>query len=132
MSTTIFPDGKPGMGSTDFNIQVRIADRIADDFKRPSRSKDSKGAGNRNPSGSRKSSSCPHQILFGNAHVKIPFRSDGLEVIRFCRSTQIGFQDDDFRVFIDFSLENIAICGTSSCPHYASPPSSFNACAHCS
>ena len=98
----VFADTEAGMSGTDFDIEPRQADGVANLFKRPARAEDGKGAGQGNLAASGKAGSRPHHILFGNAHVEVAFRRDLLKSDGPRRRAQVGVEDDDLWIFIQF------------------------------
>ena len=76
MGGTVFTDGKPGVSGADLDVEIRIADRIADDFKSPSGREDRKAAGEDGFSRSGETGRHAHHVRFRDAGIEMPFRAD--------------------------------------------------------
>ena len=102
MGRPVFADAEAGVGRTDLDVELWQADGVANLFKGPTRAEDGKSAGQGNLAAGGEARRRAHHILFRNAHIEIAFRRYLFKSNRPRRRTQVGVEDDNPRIFIQF------------------------------
>ena len=91
-----------GMGRTDFDVEPRQADGVANLFKSTACTENSKGTGQGNLAASRKARCRTHHILFRNTHIEIALWRHFLKSHGPRRRTEIRVEDNNPGIFIQF------------------------------
>lgn len=102
MGRPVFADTEAGVGRADLDVELWQADGVANLFKGPTRAEDSKGTGQGNLAASGEARCRAHHILFRNAHIEIAFRRYLFKSNRPRRRTEVGVEDDNPWIFIQF------------------------------
>ncbi len=95
----VLADRDAGVGRADLDRQAGVADRVADNLKRPPGGKHRKGGGENGHAGGGKARRDAHHVRFGNAAVEETVGIRFLEDAGLGRGREVGVQDDKVRVF---------------------------------
>ena len=98
----VLADQHAAMGRTDFYIQMRISDRVADLFVSPARRKHRERGSEDGFAAAGHAGRCAHQILFGDAHIKEAFRIFPGKQTGLCCLGQIAVQNEKIISFPQF------------------------------
>ena len=97
------------MAGHDFDVQVAIGDGLANLLPGPAGRENGEGAGKGDFAAHRQARGGPHHILLGDADVEKPVFKDLAEHMCLGRAGQVRIQNDDVRVFLSQTGQDLAI-----------------------
>ena len=98
-----------GMRGTDLNVEVRVADGVADLLKGATGSEHGKGAREGNAAGGRDTGGDAHQVALGNAHIEEAVGAGCLELAGLRGGSQVGVEDHKVIVLVGELDEGLAV-----------------------
>ena len=97
------------MRGADLDVEVRVADRVADLFKGTASGKHGKGARKGNAAGGRDTGGNTHQVALGDAHIKEAIGAGSLELAGLRCSSQVGIENNKVIVLGSELDEGLAV-----------------------
>ena len=110
MAAAVFADGDAGVGGSDLDIQLWVADGVADLVVSATSCKNGEGARKWHLTGGCKTSGDAHHVLLGDAHIKKAFRKFLLEEVGLGRFRQVCIEDDDVFIGGAEGFQRLTVC----------------------
>ena len=98
-----------GVRGTDLNVEVRVADGVADLLKGATGSEHGKGTREGNTTGGRDTGGDAHQVALGNAHIEEAVGAGRLELTGLRGGGQVGVEDHKVIVLVGELDEGLAV-----------------------
>ena len=98
-----------GVRGADLDVEVRVADGVADLLKGATGGKHGKGAREGNATGGCDTGGDTHQVALGNAHIKETIGAGGLELAGLRCGSQVGIEDHKVVVLVGELDEGLAV-----------------------
>lgn len=98
-----------GVRGTDLNVEMRIADGVADLLKGAASGEHGKGARKGNAAGGRDTGGNTHQVALGDAHIEEAVGAGGLKLAGLRGGGEVGVEDHKVIVLVGELDEGLAV-----------------------